>query len=174
MMGTSSEYWTEKRVLILKELWAAGHSSKSIAAKLGDLAHCKDGGRNAVIGKVHRLNLSGHAKGRPRTSSDNRPVKIKLKAKPPRVRVRGLNKPRKIVGFEEPTSLGVKLLDLTAQNCRWPIGEPKDDDFGFCGAPKLDGENKSYCGYHHQVSRMPVRKRIVGKPVRHISAPWSI
>ena len=46
--------WTDDRVELLKKLWAEGLSASQIAAKLA-------GGvtRNAVIGKVHRMGLSG-------------------------------------------------------------------------------------------------------------------
>ncbi len=48
--------WTEDRVGALKKLWLEGQSASQIAKALG-------GGvtRNAVIGKVHRLGLSGRA-----------------------------------------------------------------------------------------------------------------
>ncbi|RNC97083.1 GcrA family cell cycle regulator [Oceaniradius stylonematis] len=48
--------WTDERVEMLKKLWADGLSASQIAAKLGGVS------RNAVIGKVHRLKLSGRAK----------------------------------------------------------------------------------------------------------------
>src|SRR5213083_2484524 len=48
--------WTDDRVEQLKKLWEAGLSASQIAAELGNVT------RNAVIGKVHRLGLSGRAK----------------------------------------------------------------------------------------------------------------
>src|ERR1700730_8268756 len=48
--------WTEERVESLKKLWGEGLSASQIAAELGGIT------RNAVIGKVHRLGLSGRAK----------------------------------------------------------------------------------------------------------------
>lgn len=51
--------WTDERVELLKKLWADGHSASQIAAQLGGVS------RNAVIGKVHRLKLSGRAKSAP-------------------------------------------------------------------------------------------------------------
>ena len=45
--------WTDDRVEQLKKLWEAGHSASQIAGELGNVT------RNAVIGKVHRLGLSG-------------------------------------------------------------------------------------------------------------------
>src|SRR5437667_2692972 len=51
--------WTDERVEMLKKLWADGLSASQIAAELGGIT------RNAVIGKVHRLGLSGRAKSTP-------------------------------------------------------------------------------------------------------------
>ena len=55
--------WTEERVDRLKKLWSEGLSASQIAAQLGGVS------RNAVIGKVHRLNLPGRAKAGGATSA---------------------------------------------------------------------------------------------------------
>ncbi len=47
--------WTDERVETLKKLWQDGLSASQIAKQLGGVT------RNAVIGKVHRLGLSGRA-----------------------------------------------------------------------------------------------------------------
>lgn len=51
--------WTEERVERLTQLWQEGRSASHIAAELGGVS------RNAVIGKVHRLGLSGRGKPQP-------------------------------------------------------------------------------------------------------------
>ena len=54
-----SAEWDEPRTELLKRLWVAGETARTIAERLG-------GGvtRNAVIGKAHRLGLTGqHGKG---------------------------------------------------------------------------------------------------------------
>src|SRR3990172_1193550 len=71
--------WTDERVALLTKLWADGLSASQIAGELGGIT------RNAVIGKVHRLGLSGRAKApssaaprqrKPRTTATqfNRPT----------------------------------------------------------------------------------------------------
>ena len=47
--------WNDERVEILKKLWTEGLSASQIAGRIGGVS------RNAVIGKVHRLGLSGRA-----------------------------------------------------------------------------------------------------------------
>ena len=64
--------WTEERVELLKKLWLEGLSASQIAGGLGEGVT-----RNAVIGKVHRLKLSGRAKpatSTPRVRSAPRPA----------------------------------------------------------------------------------------------------
>jgi GcrA cell cycle regulator len=62
--------WTEERVGTLKKLWLDGLSASQIAKQLGGVT------RNAVIGKVHRLGLSGRAApsqpSRPRRAASSR------------------------------------------------------------------------------------------------------
>lgn len=48
--------WSDERVALLKKLWEEGRSASQIAAEIGGVS------RNAVIGKVHRLGLSGRIK----------------------------------------------------------------------------------------------------------------
>src|SRR3954467_4080076 len=55
--GAQSMGWTDERVELLKKLWMEGFSASQIAGELGEGVT-----RNAVIGKVHRLKLSGRAK----------------------------------------------------------------------------------------------------------------
>src|SRR3989454_9997031 len=62
--------WTDERVETLKKLWTEGLSASQIAAELGGIT------RNAVIGKVHRLGLSGRAKSP--SSAAPRPRKARV------------------------------------------------------------------------------------------------
>ena len=32
----------------------------------------------------------------------------------------------------------------------WPVGEPRDQDFGFCGVQPTEGT--PYCGYHARIA----------------------
>src|ERR1700740_1674741 len=68
--------WTDERVELLKKLWSDGLSASQIAAELGGIT------RNAVIGKVHRLGLSGRAKsasaGAPRQRKARSPAMLRI------------------------------------------------------------------------------------------------
>ena len=41
-------------------------------------------------------------------------------------------------------------MDLRTNTCRWPIGEPTDDNFHFCGKQTVTG--KPYCAEHCKVA----------------------
>ena len=60
--------WTDERVALLKKLWMEGLSASQIAGELGEGVT-----RNAVIGKVHRLKLSGRAKPAPSAPRARKP-----------------------------------------------------------------------------------------------------
>jgi hypothetical protein len=49
------------------------------------------------------------------------------------------------------------LANLEQNDCRWPIGDPKDPAFHFCGARKLDG--RPYCQAHWQMAFQPSGSR---------------
>jgi len=158
--------WTEERVAELKKLWAEGHSASQIAKRLGSVT------RNAVIGKVHRLGLSGRA-------TPSRPVK-----RPPRLArpkpqqmprpalsrggaalaVREAAPPAMLAEPEaniEPQRLPngdmVTVLTVKDTMCKWPIGDPADTAFGFCGRASCDGS--PYCTEHGRVAFQPAKKR---------------
>ena len=41
---------------------------------------------------------------------------------------------------------GVPLVELKTTSCRWPLGDPNDPDFSFCGKEAVPG--KPYCATH--------------------------
>ena len=72
--------WTPTRVDTLSSLWRDGLSASQVAKALGGVT------RNAVIGKVHRLGLSGRVAGgvvrRPATPRPPRPSPIRVARSP--------------------------------------------------------------------------------------------
>jgi GcrA cell cycle regulator len=158
--------WTEDRVEVLKKLWAEGHSASQIAKELGGVT------RNAVIGKVHRLGLSGRA-------TPSRPVKRppRLARPKPRVQPDGsviTPKPQRVVAEPdlkqvEKTAMlttlppqpladgeAATILTLRDSMCKWPIGDPADPKFAFCGRKSTCGP---YCAEHAKVAFQPAKKR---------------
>ena len=150
--------WTDERVELLKKLWADGLSASQIAAELGGIT------RNAVIGKVHRLGLSGRAKSP--SSATPRPRKPRASGmlRVSRPAVRGntalaydydVEPEPELV--EIPIEQRKTLLQLNEHTCRWPIGDPGSTEFFFCGG---DTANElPYCAYHSRVAYQPASER---------------
>lgn len=158
--------WTDERVELLKTLWAEGLSAAQIANKMGGVT------RNAVIGKVHRLGLSGRATpAKPQRGCGPTTVRREETApaaKPQRQEMKPM--------IPEPESITALVLDsgdlttvATIKNnmCKWPIGDPAKDDFHFCGQPA--GTGKSYCTYHARMAFQPPQRR-EREPVRRPAA----
>jgi GcrA cell cycle regulator len=51
----------------------------------------------------------------------------------------------------------ITLLELTERTCKWPIGDPTDEDFAFCGLACVPG--KPYCQHHVAVAFQPMSSR---------------
>ena len=49
------------------------------------------------------------------------------------------------------------LLELDAEKCHWPIGDPGQPDFFFCGGKT--GAGTPYCGYHARIAYQPATDR---------------
>ncbi len=51
----------------------------------------------------------------------------------------------------------ISLLELTERTCKWPIGDPTEESFAFCGLECVPG--KPYCEYHVAVAFQPMSSR---------------
>jgi GcrA cell cycle regulator len=137
--------WTDERVELLRKLWLEGLSASRIAAELA-------GGvtRNAVIGKVHRLGLSGRVKA-PAAANPTRmrpPVKTPVRSNMPQrsvglpirgntalaVQSRTMPAPQPLREYNDvvvPMTATVTIMDLRESMCRWPVGDPSSAEFRF-------------------------------------------
>ena len=145
--------WTDDRVEILTKLWGEGLSASQIARELGDVT------RNAVIGKVHRLGLAGRA-------SPTRP-KSRIRHREPSNFSSNFSSKNRLNDNLKPLSLPepavssdgspINILMLTEKICKWPIGEPSDEDFRFCGLNRIQGS--VYREEHTKVAYQPLETR---------------
>ena len=166
--------WTDERVEKLKRLWAEGLSASQIAAQLGGVS------RNAVIGKVHRLNLPGRAKAgsaqvarsTKRVATQSRQATFATRTTTRTVtRAVGATMLKEEVEVETlesheyapasnvvvPIARRLALTELTERTCKWPIGDPLKDDFCFCGNDSPD--TSPYCNYHQRLAYQPSSER---------------
>jgi GcrA cell cycle regulator len=159
--------WTDERVELLKKLWGEGLSASQIASRLGAVT------RNAVIGKVHRLGLSGRAttsrmktvRPRSRLAAPKRPAAPAAKPRfaqigNPAVRALYPLDAEPMPATEElviPLAERKTIQTLTECSCRWPIGDPQMADFHFCGKAKVSG--LPYCEFHARRAFQPAMPR---------------
>lgn len=116
-MNIHSPKWTENRVAEASKLWAKGLSASNIAAEIGGVS------RNAVAGLALRNRELFPQRGRKFKSVWAVPV---------------------IPATDYDTqSLHKPLLDLQANECRWPVGHDHRGHL-FCGH-EADGP---YCKHH--------------------------
>lgn len=118
----------------LARLCGLGWSYGEIGNKLGV-------SRNAAIGRASRLHIDdGH-----HTSGHN-PYRQKA------VRTRKFaERPAPVVVTDipdPPPSQRVATINLTDKTCRWPLDNPGDKSFGFCG--REPEPHRPYCAVHCQ------------------------
>ena len=146
--------WTAERIEQLRHCVVNGLTCSQIAAEIGVT-------RNAVIGKIHRLGLS-----------PTRPAGAPTHLSPPRERRPRLSPQRRLLrlyGARSSANAAValapiesaqpcSLLEITANECHWPLGDPHAADFAFCGNDAVPG--LSYCAGHARMAyRLPQRRR---------------
>ncbi len=140
--------WTDERLGLLKSGFADGLSCREIAATIGV-------SRNAVIGKISRLNLK---RDKDRMVRTGKPERGSGEARPrgaPRLRqilLKAYPAKPDAVGADEPIHNGhtCSLFELGRDTCRWPISTPGADDFCFCGNPPLG--SLPYCAGHSRLA----------------------
>jgi GcrA cell cycle regulator len=162
--------WTVERTEALKEMWARGLSATEIARTLRGVT------RNAVIGKLSRLGLTGRrtaqqlrtnkakarrdAKSTPYLTTEKKHFRETPDQKAAKRVERRAAAEQKATAFEaievvelapEQSACAVPFMKLTAHTCRWPLGDPRDlRALRFCGdAPNGHGP---YCARHHRMA----------------------
>lgn len=211
--------WTDEMVEELKRLWEEGVTTGEIGRRLNI-------SKNSIVGKVHRLGLSGRpspikkkddeesvdSKSKPEAKTKQAPKKSVAKdtkkqapkaavakpvvaaepvAKPKVEEVKPLSEKKQekkqekkpdtkpvaktvaepntdeediklaktLTQISSSTSTKgvVSLTDLDNHTCRWPVGDPKDPNFHFCGKKVRIGQ--TYCEEHAAVAYVKPGKR---------------
>jgi GcrA cell cycle regulator len=151
-MPAKEPTWTEERLELLKRHFAAGLTCREIAGDIGV-------SRNAVIGKLSRLNLTRDENPKtPRPPRKDRDApKGHRRGSVPRLQYRILQavyaEPRASDNEPIATVHCCSLLELSEQRCRWPISTPGAEDFCFCGNTPVEG--LPYCPGHTRLAYRP-------------------
>lgn len=160
--------WTDEQVEKLRQMWVEGLTANEIAKKLGV-------SKNSIVGKVHRLCL----KARPSPIKKKENAEATLVSEVTEVSEEAVKTVDESVEAEEiaveadsiervarekvaavkknPGKHSVKLVELDSHTCRWPIGDPRDDDFCFCGKKVKTGQ--TYCDEHSAVAYVKAIKK---------------
>ena len=115
--------WDDLKLKELENLWSQGHPISKIGEMLGV-------SRNSVAGKAHRMGL-------PKRNSPISPVKKE-----------NFSDEQNNITTEKEIPLKIKLrgVQWSRTKCCWPEGDPKQNDFKFCGQDIFPG--RPYCDKH--------------------------
>ena len=118
----SKNIWDDSKLKELEDLWKQGHPISKIGEILGV-------SRNSVAGKAHRMGL-------PKRSSPISSKKENL------VDQKNNEKSDKNI----PLKIKLRGVQWSRIKCCWPEGDPKQNDFKFCGKDIFPG--RPYCDKH--------------------------
>ena len=128
--------WSPERIVELTRLWNEGLATSEIGKRLGI-------SKNAVVGKAHRLHLSA------RPSPIRRVMMRSAIVRPPRPLAEGRHL-APAVHAPAPQPQPQRVVELSNQSCKWPIGHPNEAGFHFCGERAIVG--KPYCSAHTSIA----------------------
>ena len=142
--------WTPERTETLRTLWNDGCSAGEMAP--------------ARLPSTPRFNFAARAhavavKPEKRLDANVRAINIERRAK--------VADPAFAEPIEPPAPNvceRVTLMDLREHMCRWPLGDPRAADFGFCGARRRAGYG-SCCAQHATLAYRPAEQRRPAAPV---------
>jgi GcrA cell cycle regulator len=164
--------WTEQRIDMLRKLWGQGQTASQIATLLGGVT------RNAVIGKAHRLGLTGRPSPIKREGTEAAAPRRKPAAqRRQQPAIAPMPAPRHAVAPSAQAAVSVPAERYSApapemaetrvepqvaapkapsaprvaaqagsKSCSWPVGDPKQPGFHFCGDVAEAG--RPYCAHH--------------------------
>ena len=151
--------WTTEMIKGLEKMWKKGLTTNEIAKELGV-------SKNSIVGKVHRLNLTARPSPIKKKDDDElveqeKPVSqvgVEIKENQTQIKTEQETEPKPLsVEAELKTKKCIKLCELDSHTCRWPIGDPKDDHFCFCGNKVRAGQ--TYCDEHAAIAYVKPTKK---------------
>lgn len=122
--------------------------------------------RNAVIGKLSRLNLTREGDREAKRPTRENTAKGPRRNAEPRLQYQML---KAVYGAPRPAAEGepihnvhcCSLFELSEQRCRWPISTPGAEDFRFCGNTPVEG--LPYCAGHSRLAYRPGSRQRVAR-----------
>lgn len=153
--------WSPDRLEQMLHLRRSGMSAKQIGEALGIT-------RNSVIGKLHRMGDEA-----PTAPPSSLPASVAVRSQKAKGVVKGRQQKHSAFNFSfgsperaagtfpvitppedsmpDARAVGAAAVcALRPGDCRWPIGDPKEEGFRFCGSPRERGF--AYCPHHHDAA----------------------
>lgn len=118
---------SEEEVKRIFELRKQGLGTPAIAAQLGRSQNC-------ILKKIKAMNGKMAARDITLTIAPSKEYKS----------------PKREAYQSFAASGGVTLMELTPHTCRWPVGDPRHDNFRFCGDYAEPG--RVYCCQHYALA----------------------
>lgn len=170
----SADQWSDARDAELSRLWAVGVSCAAIAVAVNKIGTSQDViTRHAIIGRARRLKLGTHpnVQNRRAAGEAERVRRVERAARPAVDKVNKANhsnigkwthssKPVEVEPLdaslvikddaEIPAGQRSTVFESGIGKCRWPVGDPLNKDFFWCGGDVVPG--KSYCVGHYRRS----------------------
>jgi len=143
-------WWSEPDKALLKLLWPTKTTAEAIGRQLPDVKREK----SAVIAQARRMALGAKAyrnlkPAKPKAPKQNFKVHRKELVKQAAI-TQAIDNPAPPMLVDECSRVEppgfATVQTLGAGMCKWPIGDPRADDFTFCGRRATDGV---YCPSHN-------------------------
>lgn len=157
--ATSPVPFTAEEENHLIALARAGKPCAVIARELG-----RSG--KTVWNKAKAMGINLARQGRAAVFQHLAPKELKVRKREAKATTRAAERRADII---LPGMRMLPLTGLTATTCRWPVGDPKEPGFAFCGIPCPSG--RPYCDDHAIASVMsPEERRNTFRPKRRMIA----
>jgi GcrA cell cycle regulator len=157
-MGKAWSIWDDPRAdEILKAGAARGDTTRIIAAAISE-ALGQSCSRNSIIGRAGRtgVQLRPPPQRKPKQVNISELPETALVIHPERLKSVDPAQPARREPVEEipgTISCGVDAtINLRRNQCRWPIGDPKEENFHYCQHVTTEGV---YCDEHHKIAFRP-------------------
>ena len=133
--------WNQQKVEYLKKLWSDGVATSRIGEQLGFT-------KNAVIGKAFRLGLERRQNSRKKNLQSTSLTSTTLYREASSSSTSASNK-KEPVRRREKFSFKKSIVGTGSfKSCQWPIGDPLEDGFHYCGRQNIP--TKPYCIDHYK------------------------
>lgn len=181
--------WNEAKDAELVRLWSQGHTTAAIAKVLSKSGFSHTA--SSVAGRLSRLRRTKYPdlEKRPTVAPRFRTCKqvnrnnncdnlVTLTKETVADRSLSEQKASAVLHQSSASWLTLtKLVDLAPNQCRWPLGDPRASDFGFCGAEVANPKRSKapcYCPKHADMALLKplaVSRKLEKIPFRSLQSP---